>query len=104
MIDAFVSEPATTQPEDSTATSMRISLGDFDLNDIRLDYRDETNSSSAAVSWKRFHARITDSDIEQMRFGARETSVTGLYLAYRDQVAGLEIGRASCRERVYQYV
>src|SRR5690606_35376459 len=57
IIDAFVTGSEEPAPPDSSA-ALAITLGDFDLNDIRLTWRDETNASAASVSWDHFHASI----------------------------------------------
>ncbi|MFS8615393.1 MAG: translocation/assembly module TamB domain-containing protein [Solitalea sp.] len=88
--EAFETEETPPELQDTTASPLIISLDKITLDDIRLDYRDETLSSAAAVSLTHLSTRIHESDIEKMRFGAKQTRSEGLYLSYQDGSAGLE--------------
>src|SRR3546814_8525965 len=48
--------------------------------------------------------RAGQNQLPLQHFGNRDAGSQGRGVWWRDQIQGLEIGRASCRERVWQYV
>ncbi|HYH57355.1 MAG TPA: AsmA family protein, partial [Anseongella sp.] len=90
IIDAFAVPGTPPEPEDTSAAPLVLSLREVVLDDIRLDYLDETLESGARLYLGHFMARMNGTDIENMRFRVEKTETSGTRLEYYDRKGGLE--------------
>lgn len=74
---AFASSaPAKPQPADTS--SLKITLGDIDLDKIRFSYQDTITGYHALVALNQLHTRIEQFDLKHMQFGISALTLTGL--------------------------
>lgn len=62
----------TDSPVDTTSTPWTFSIGDVNMEDIRLLYRDSLDGNSAAVSFAELHVDVDNLDLEKSRLDINE--------------------------------
>ena len=74
LIDAFAkADTATTKPADTT--SIGISLGNFDLSDIKLRFNDEVAGMDAKLDLGSFYLEMEETDLKKMNFEVGEATL-----------------------------
>ncbi|MEO2127494.1 MAG: translocation/assembly module TamB domain-containing protein [Christiangramia sp.] len=73
---------ASSTPADTTASPMKIDLGDFNLQDIDLSYRDEVTGIDTKANFKQLQASFLETDLEQMNFRLKEVLLSDANVAF----------------------
>lgn len=69
LMDAFASDTTqTATPADTTATPMEINLGDFDLQDISVAYRDDVSGIDTEAKFSDLQLEFLETDLQKMVF------------------------------------
>lgn len=69
LMKAFASDTTqTATPADTTAAPMEINLGDFDLQDISVNYRDDVGGIDTKAKFSDLQVEFLETDLEKMVF------------------------------------
>ncbi|MCG2460809.1 translocation/assembly module TamB domain-containing protein [Flavobacteriaceae bacterium F89] len=82
LIDAFTATD-TTQGADTTAQSMKIKVGNINLNDFNLQYKDEVLGIRSKISLGQLGLKIDELNLDGMRFRAGNFNLSNSKIAYK---------------------
>ncbi|APG59580.1 translocation/assembly module TamB domain-containing protein [Christiangramia salexigens] len=94
LLNAYVTKSEGTVPADTTASPMKIELGDIDLSDFNINYKDEITGIDTQVKFDQFNAEFSEIDIDKMLFKLGEINLSNARIIY-DQTKAFPIDSSS---------
>ncbi len=82
LIDAFVTQDSTTTAQDTTATAMNISLGDFHFEDFKVKYLDSVGGIDLDLDLSQFEASVDHTDLDNMDFRLSEIKLADTHVDF----------------------
>ncbi|MUP45734.1 translocation/assembly module TamB [Gramella sp. BOM4] len=78
LLNAFGSADTTqtTTPADTTSAPMEINIGDIDLKDFDITYRDDVTGIDASIKFQALELGLTETDLQEMVFRADQAYLT----------------------------
>ncbi len=84
LLNAFSSDTTgTTTATDTTASSpMNISLGDFNLENFKINYKDDVSGIDSRINFDKLQLEFTESNLNEMVFRANDALIENAELNY----------------------
>ncbi|HEY1024677.1 MAG TPA: translocation/assembly module TamB domain-containing protein [Sphingobacteriaceae bacterium] len=78
IINAFMTQQAQPAPPADSTAALTFSVGKINLDRIKVNYRDAVTASDIAFTLGHFDTRITDFNLDNMRYNIPEINLEGL--------------------------
>ncbi len=83
LMNAYSSDTTgTSKATDTTGSPMNISLGDFNLENFKVNYRDEVSGIDSRINFDQLQLEFTESDVTNMVFRADDAVIKNAELNY----------------------